>query len=485
MPSIVLATVNAKFQHAAFGLRYLLSNLRELREYAVLKEWSLGIRARDVVEELLALEPTIVGFSVYIWNSEILTEIVTLLKKLRPSIIVVLGGPEVSYEWEEQTIFQRADYLVRGEGEVAFLDLCRKILAGQSPPLKAIPGGLPLLGELVWPYQEYNDFDLEHGRVVYVEASRGCPFQCAFCLSSLDKSVRAFELEPFLEQMEMLLKRGVKRFKFVDRTFNLKASVSERIMSFFLERYETGMFLHFEMIPDRLPESLRPLIRSFPPGVLQFEVGIQSFDPQVCDRIGRRQKFSAIEDNLRFLEQQTGVHVHADLIAGLPGEDLESFGRGFDRLYGYGVAEIQVGILKRLRGTPITTIGEEWGMIYSETPPYEVLRTAHLSFFELQRLQRFARYWDLVSNSGRYPQLTEALLSQGAPFETFLRFSDWLFEQVGTTGGIAARRLGKLLAKYLGALGVSEVENLLSDDLSSKPVSKLPKRQARHSLSSL
>ena len=180
MPSIVLATVNAKFQHAAFGLRYLLSNLRELREYAVLKEWSLGIRARDVVEELLALEPTIVGFSVYIWNSEILTEIVTLLKKLRPSIIVVLGGPEVSYEWEEQTIFQRADYLVRGEGEVAFLELCRKILAGDPPPLKAIPGGLPLLGELVWPYQEYNDFDLEHGRVVYVEASRGCPFQCAF-----------------------------------------------------------------------------------------------------------------------------------------------------------------------------------------------------------------------------------------------------------------------------------------------------------------
>ncbi|HIB67610.1 MAG TPA: DUF4080 domain-containing protein, partial [Phycisphaerales bacterium] len=430
MPSIVLATVNAKFQHAAFGLRYLLSNLRELREHAVLKEWSLGIRARDVVEELLALEPTIVGFSVYIWNSEILTEIVTLLKKLRPSIIVVLGGPEVSYEWEEQTIFQRADYLVRGEGEVAFLELCRKILAGDPPPLKAIPGGLPLLGELVWPYQEYNDFDLEHGRVVYVEASRGCPFQCAFCLSSLDKSVRAFELEPFLEQMEALLKRGVKRFKFVDRTFNLKASVSERIMSFFLERYETGMFLHFEMIPDRLPESLRPLIRSFPPGVLQFEVGIQSFDPQVCDRIGRRQKFSAIEDNLRFLDQETGVHVHADLIAGLPGEDLESFGRGFDRLYGYGVAEIQVGILKRLRGTPITTIGEEWGMIYSETPPYEVLRTAHLSFFELQRLQRFARYWDLVSNSGRYPRLTEALLSRGAPFETFLQFSDWLFEQV-------------------------------------------------------
>ena len=122
-------------------------------------------------------------------------------------------------------------------------------------------------------------------------------------------------------------------------------------------------------------------------------------------------------------------------------------------------------------------------MVYSETPPYEILRTAHLDFFELQRLQRFARYWDLVSNSGRYPRLTEALLSQGSPFETFLRFSDWLFEQVGTTGGIAARRLGKLLAEYLRLSGVSEVENLLADDLSSKPTSKLPKRQARHSLS--
>lgn len=480
MPKIVLATVNSKFQHAAFGLRYLLANLDELRGEAVLKEWSLGVRVRDVVEQILDHNPTIVGLSVYIWNVEVLTEVAVMLKRLQPNLLLVIGGPEVSFEWEEQKIFQTSDYLIKGEGDVAFAQLCRQLLAHDPPSQKLILGGLPPLGSIDWPYCEYNDFDLKHQRVVYVEASRGCPFQCSFCLSSLDKSVRAFELEAFMDQLDILLRRGVKRFKFVDRTFNLKAATSERIMRFFLDRYEPGMFLHFEMIPDRLPESLRPTIAGFPPGVLQFEVGIQSFDTEVCARIGRRQKFSAIEDNLKFLASETGVHVHADLIAGLPGENLECFGRGFDRLHSLGVAEIQVGILKRLRGTPITLLGEEWGMVYSETPPYEVLQTSCLSFQELQRLNRFARYWDLVANSGRFPRLSAALLSSGTAFEVFMKFSDWLYEHLGVTGGISAKRLGQSLAEYVKTEYEVDTHELLAADLDRKATTQLPKRQARH-----
>ena len=307
MSDIVLATVNARFQHAAFGLRYLYANLDRLRERAQIREWSLGVRERDVAEQILALQPRVVGFSVYIWNVDIITRVVQLLKRLSPETCIVIGGPEVSFEWEEMPLFEAADYLVRGEGDLVFAQLCRELLNGQPPENKVLAGGLPPLQELTSPYQYYSDFDLKHGRIVYVEASRGCPFQCHFCLSSLDKQVRAFGLDEFLREMDTLMSRGVLQFKFVDRTFNLKAATSLRILTFFRDRYRDGMFLHFEMIPDRLPSELRPVIASFPPGVLQFEVGIQSFNPQVCDRIGRRQKFEAIEANLTFLADHTGA----------------------------------------------------------------------------------------------------------------------------------------------------------------------------------
>lgn len=472
MPDIVLATLNARFAHSAFGLRYLLANMEELAERTALREFSLGLRERDMVEALLAEEPRIVGLSVYIWNVTAMTTVCRLLKAVRPELVVVIGGPEVSHEWETSAIVEAADYLVRGEGDLAFPQLCRDLLAGKQPLSKVIDGGLPPLEKLKSPYAHYTDFDLEHGRIIYVEASRGCPFRCHFCLSSLDKTVRAFPLDPFLEEMGRLLQRGVRHFKFVDRTFNLKAETSERILSYFLERYQEGLFLHFEMIPDRLPDSLKPLIRAFPPGVLQFEVGIQSFDPEVCARIGRRQNFAALRENLVFLAEYTGVHVHADLIAGLPGEDLESFGRGFDQLVALKPAEIQVGILKRLKGTPITGADPCWRMTYASEAPYEVLHTSVLSFQELQRLQRFSRYWDLVANSGRFPQALPRLLKE-SPFANFLAFSDWLYSEAGATHGIALSRLEKLLESYLEG---QPVATLVANG-ALQPT--LPKRQAQ------
>ena len=472
MPKIVLTTLNARFPHAALGLRYLLANMGDLGAETVLREFTLGLRERDMVEQILREDPVVVGLSVYIWNVVPMTVVCHLLKALRPDLVIVLGGPEVSYEWENTDIFAAADYLIRGEGDLAFADLCRRLLDGRPPKDKVIEAGLPALEHLTAPYPYYNDFDLEHRRIIYVEASRGCPFRCHFCLSSLDRSVRSFELDRFLAEMQRLLDRGVRQWKFVDRTFNLKAETAQRILAFFLERYSEGMFLHFEMIPDRLPASLHPLIAAFPDRVLQFEVGIQSFNPEVCARIGRRQNFDAIDLNMTFLAQQTGVHVHADLIAGLPGETLESFAAGFDRLWALGPAEIQVGILKRLKGTPITSAAAEWGMTYAREAPYEVLQTAHLTFTELQRLQRFSRYWDLVANSGRFQAQLGPLLGE-QPFHRFMAFADWLYAEVGATSGIALSRIQGLLAKYLGEGG--PIPTPLTDP-TSKP---LPKRQRR------
>ncbi len=252
--------------------------------------------------------------------------------------------------------------------------------------------------------------------------------------------------------MERLLERGVTQFKFVDRTFNLNLKISRRILDFFLERMRPGLFVHFEMIPDRLPDGLREIIAKFPPGALQFEVGIQTFNSEVAGLISRRQAYDRLEDNFHYLRAETGVHIHADLIVGLPGESLESFGRGFDRLVDLDPQEIQVGILKRLRGTPIVRHDLEWEMVYNPSPPYEILQNKLLSFAELQRMRTFARYWDLVGNSGNFTETTPLLWrGEPSPFSAFLKFSDWLFAETGARHGIALTRLMTLLHRYLTA----------------------------------
>src|ERR1700677_3626239 len=280
MATIVLSTLNARYIHASFGLRYLLANLGPLRAQTRLLEFDIQQRPLDIVEAILAAEPKIVGLGVYIWNATETTEVVAVLKRVRPDLTVILGGPEVSFEVEQQEIVRLADYVITGEADLKFAEVCRRLLAGNPPAEKVIPSELPELAGLALPYEFYSEEDVAH-RVIYVEASRGCPFTCEFCLSSLDVPVRQFPLAPLLGELQRLLDRGVRQFKFVDRTFNLNIATSRTILDFFLERHRPGNFYHFEMIPDRLPEALRETIARFPAGSLQFEVGIQTFNPQV------------------------------------------------------------------------------------------------------------------------------------------------------------------------------------------------------------
>jgi radical SAM superfamily enzyme YgiQ (UPF0313 family) len=492
MPDIVLATLNAKFIHAAFGLRYLLANLGELRPRAALAEFDISQRPLDIVERLLALEPRIVGLGVYIWNARETAAVVALLRQLRPQIRLVLGGPEVSYETEQQELTRLADCVICGEADLAFAEVCRALLAGAAPPARVLAAPLPDLARLRLPYDEYTDADIAH-RIVYVEASRGCPFECEFCLSSLDLPVRAFPLEPLLAALDRLLARGVRHFKFVDRTFNLNLRTSRAILEFFRARWRPGLFLHFELIPDRLPPALREVIAAFPAGALQFEVGIQTFNPEVAARIHRRQDCARLEENLRWLRAETGVHLHADLIFGLPGETLESFAAGFDRLLALRPHEIQVGLLKRLRGTPIVRHDAEWRQVWSPLPPYELLENRTVDFATVQRVRRFARYWDLVANSGRFPRTTPLVWAgASSAFDAFLRFSDWLFAQTGQTHALALPRLARLLEDYLvneSGHDAATVHAAVSADLAARPREADPgtpatppiaRRQQRH-----
>jgi radical SAM superfamily enzyme YgiQ (UPF0313 family) len=454
VPDIVLTTLNSKYIHTAFGLRYLLANLGNLRSVASIREFDINQRPVDIAETLLAENPTIIGIGVYIWNANPVFELVSVIKRVRPEVIVLIGGPEVSYEIETQPIAALADYILTGEADLKFAEVCRRLLEGERPNEKVIVSQLPDFTTIRLPYDTYTDEDLRH-RLVYVEASRGCPFTCEFCLSSLDVPVRQAPLPEFLASLQQLLDRGLKHFKFVDRTFNLNLNVSRAILEFFLARYQPGHFFHFEMVPDRLPEQLRKVIALFPAGSLQFEVGIQTFNEEVAARIKRRQNYQRLEENLSFLRNQTGVYIHADLIVGLPGEDLESFAAGFDRLINLGPQEIQVGILKRLRGTPIVRHDADWQMVYNSSAPYELLQNRMLSFATMQRLRRFSRYWDLVGNSGNFVETTPLLWNQptgsnnSSPFYSFLAWSDWLYRKTRRTDSIALVRLMELLFEYL------------------------------------
>lgn len=451
---IVMTTLNSSYSHTAFGLRYLMANLRHLRDKSSLIEFTIDRSPIDVVAELLAFDPKIIGFGVYIWNTEQTFSVLSLLKKVRPDIKVILGGPEISYETEEQKLFSVCDFVVKGEGDDLFRELCDELL--ENTPAKhslhkIVTGALPNVHTMSRPYELYTDEDLKN-RYVYVEASRGCPYKCEYCLSSLDKSVRNFPLDQFLADLDLLISRGARQFKFIDRTFNLSPTQSLAILQFFLDRIDLGLFLHFEMVPDRLPFELKEILKKFPRGAVQFEIGIQTFNPQVATNVSRKNDMVKVKENFRFLKEETGIYTHADLIVGLPGEDLVSFGKGFDELISYEPHEIQVGILKRLKGTPIARHEKTFAMIYSDQSPFQILQTKDISFEEIRFMSKFAKFWDLIGNSGNFKTTLQVLkLWNKSPsfFEKFKILTEFLNHRHPNSHSIGLQSLSESVYLFL------------------------------------
>lgn len=432
------------------ALRYLYANLAELQPDARLREFTISQDPAQIAAAILTDRPQVVGFGVYIWNTIPTLAVMQRLKALQPDVKIILGGPEVSYETDRQPICALADHVIQGEADLAFRDLCRALQRGEIQP-HIVQAVTPEIKDLASPYAFYNAEDCAR-RTIYVEASRGCPYHCEFCLSSLDDRVRNFPLPQFFADLDGLIARGVRQFKFIDRTFNLGLKTSTAILQFFLARMERGLFLHFELVPDRLPEELRALIRQFPAGALQFEIGIQTWNETVAGLIQRRQDYEKTAANLMYLRTQTGVHLHTDLIAGLPGEDETSFAAGFDRLLALRPHEIQVGILKRLRGTPIVRHDQSWQMIYDAAPPYRVLSTRTMEADTLQRIARFAKFWDRLANSGEFPKTLElyfALHAGRSAYAAFSELAEFLFARFERTHSIELLDLVESLRDYL------------------------------------
>jgi radical SAM superfamily enzyme YgiQ (UPF0313 family) len=483
MSGIVLAVINAKWIHPSLALRLLKANLGPLEDRCQILEFALRQPLGEKIAPNLAARPRILGLSVSIWNHTASLELLRALETAwaaggEPAVprpFVVLGGPEVSHLPPEAEILGYADRVVRGEGETVFRELCGRLLGnldtdnaghtgdgghgGVQPffPAAAVSGRVIAakpadLAALAPAYRLYTGEDLRR-KLVYVEASRGCPFGCEFCLSSLDKEVREFPLAPFLEEMDALIRRGARTFKFLDRTFNLNMERARRILEFFLDRLaetagEPPLCVHFEMVPSRFPPELRDPLMRFPPGSLRLEVGIQTFNRETAALIGRPCAPEAELETMRFLGTRTNAIVHADLIAGLPAEDMASFGEGFDRLWAAGPGEIQLGILKCLPGTPLARRGKALGLRWSPEPPYEVLETAALPAAELDRIKNFARFWELIVNRGAFRDLGPRLFPKGKPvFRSFLELSDRLLVRFGRNWGIDRRELSAELGQ--------------------------------------
>ena len=392
--------MNARYGHTAFGLRYLQANLGSLSERSKIIEFDLQKTPEEAAARIAEEAPSIVGIGAHIWNASRLPAWIQGLRTRLPSVRIVLGGPEVGFD-DHADWAGLCDYMIAGEADQAFAELCRQLLNGAPPPGPLIKAPPPDLAELARPYSLYSDEDLAH-RTLYVETSRGCPFTCEYCLSSVERSVRFFPLPGLFDDFWRLMDRGARHFKFVDRTFNLNIPHCLETLQFFLLEFRPGLFLHIEAIPDRLPQELRDILLRFPPASLQVEAGIQTWNPEIAARIQRKQDPPLLESNLRFLRESTSAYIHADLIAGLPGESLESFASGFDRLAALRPHEIQVGILKKLRGTAIGRHDAEWGMIYQTAPPYALKCNKQLSAEDMAAIHRFAHFWDSLYNSGHF-----------------------------------------------------------------------------------
>jgi len=476
---ILLVAVNARYSHCAYAARSLQANLGRLAGSARILETDLDITPVQLATQIIEAHPRIAGFSVYLWNVRLIEATARILRAVAPHLRLIAGGPELTADYPHATLF---DAIIVGEGETAFRTICEKFLSlnaylrcdssdfSRQTTLLCPDPEDP--ATLVLPYDLYTDADLAQ-RIVYVEASRGCPYACAYCTSA-STGLRLIPLERLLTAFNTLWLRGLRRFKFLDRSFNAPAEHASAILDFFHGRVTPDTQLHFEINADQLHVTVADRIAAFPQGVLHLEAGIQTLNPRVAELVGRSEKTEATLDNLRFLTRKTGATVHADLIFGLPGEDEASFARGFNTLITEcDPPEVQVNLLKGLPGTRLVRDAARLGLIFNPEPPYELLQSDALDFATLMRLQRFARCWELVHNRGRFPHSVRALHAAcGSDFyRAYQTLADRLHTGEGKLFAIALPRLSRHLHAHLVetcGLPSAKADKLLADDLNGK-----------------
>jgi len=425
----LLTTLHSKYIHASLALPCLAAYCGKDCGDLLIREYTVHEPKESLLAQIMTTEPDVVVFSVYLWNRVLTLELVDCLKRIAPALKIVLGGPEVSFEDDGFLVRYPVDALICGEGEIPVRHLLSAWQSSEEPSV--IPGlrtrrepetngqsQLGSLDELPSPFAA-GLVDVTRG-LVYYESSRGCPYDCSFCMSALDDRVRSFSMTRIFADLRLLIEAQTPQIKFVDRTFNYANRRAREIFTFILQHNRHCRF-HFEIGAHLLDEETLQLLETVPVGMFQFEIGVQSTLPETLENIGRRASLEKLAENVRRLRRQGNIHLHLDLIAGLPGENYRQFLQSLDwtaQLYPH---HLQLEPVKLLPGAPLRAQAEPLGLQFDPSPPYTVLRSPDLSYQDLERLRGIGRLLDLLVNSGRFrfllPLLVERYRSLAAALE--------------------------------------------------------------------
>lgn len=439
---ILLTTLNSKYVHSGLALRYLYQVSRDSGLDIALQEFTINNEYEYILGELIKGEYDLVCFSCYIWNIEYIKRLGEDLKKACPGTGILLGGPEVSYEATEfMNTHKWVDMINRGEGEMTFYQLCKVFVRGTDDfstvggltyreggeILSTVDNPLIPMDELPFPYK---DLELEYDKVIYYEASRGCPFRCSYCMSSIDKRIRALSLDKVYVQLQFFIDRRVKQVKFIDRTFNYDKKRAYEIWKYLIENDNGITNFHFEICADLLDDEDIVLLKTARKGLFQFEIGVQTANPITLKAINRNSDIHCAFSMIKKLISMGNCHIHVDLIAGLPYEGYRSFSLSFNKLYALKADELQLGFLKVLKGTPLYEKRDEYGYFYSSIAPYQVISGDFISSKELVMLKDIERVLDLYYNRGGFRKTLEVWIeATGEPFSFFEVFAKYYCEE--------------------------------------------------------
>lgn len=431
----MLTTLNAKYIHTSLGLRWLYVANKDRVDIAF-REYTIKDRVERIAEELLSLGCDVIGLSVSIWNVTQSKTLVDYLKEARPDLIIIVGGPEVMYEPAYFLAHWRIDYVISGEGEFVLGELLEALEAQQ--PI-AIPGvssreyidativqaDLNRLATLDSPYDLPEDRDERQHKLVYFETSRGCPYQCQYCLSSLEKGVRYFPHDYIFENLKRLIEGNARQIKFLDRTFNLNKEHTAAVFDFLVRHHRPALSCQFEIYADLFDEkSIDYLNNHLPKDFFRFEIGIQSTHEPTNRAVRRKQDFDLLARNIKRIMAGGVIDLHLDLIAGLPYESFDRFRQSFNDVFALGAKEVQLGFLKMLRGTSLRRQADQYGYTYQAEAPYEILCNRDLSPAELERIHQVEHMLDKFWNSGRFKRTMEQLFAVYYPGRYFEFFDE-------------------------------------------------------------
>lgn len=464
----LLVAINAKYEHEGLAVWYLKAACRNRGIPAAVRQYSINDSAERIWSSIYEQHPDVIAFSCYIWNREQILKLISDLKKAKPGCVIIAGGPEVSYEGSEKDFTgEGADFVIKGEGE------------GKLPPLLLAlnEGGLEAAHRLYGDGTSMEDetagysspFDSEYlgrikDRIAYIESSRGCPYRCSYCLSSESRGCVYFPLAQVEADIGALVAAGARVIKFVDRSFNVNERHSLEIWNFIRRFSDAPVTFHFEINPDRLTHAQMENLMSMPAGLVQIEAGIQSVNTRTLKEVSRTMDIDAAIKNLKLLAGKANIHVHTDLIAGLPYEDLESFKESFNRVYEIGAHHLQLGFLKLIHGTRIRREARNHGYKFRDYPPYEVIENKYITSDELLRLKEVEEVLDRTWNSGRFKFTLEYLVKFfPSPFSLYEEFAGYLKERGKLFLPISAAGLFAVLREF--ALGTEGIDALSVDSL--------------------